>query len=85
MNLKKGRNSTLAGRWEGSFEFQDQKTNLAVDFKTKTISIPQQGVQGYPIENFSFDAPAAETILPPAEAPLLRRGIGGFFQARSWP
>jgi len=30
---------------------------MFVDFGTSTISIPQQGLQNYPIENLSYDAP----------------------------
>jgi hypothetical protein len=48
---------SLTGRWEGSFEFQSQKTNMAVDFSANKISISQQGLQNYPIEDISYEAP----------------------------
>lgn len=56
MNQTKPDHDSLAGRWEGSFEFQSQKTNMIVDFSAKTISIPQQGLQHYPIEDISNEA-----------------------------
>jgi pimeloyl-ACP methyl ester carboxylesterase len=57
MNQTEREHDSLTGRWEGSFEFRSQKTNMAVDFSAKKISIPQQGLQNYPIEDVSYEAP----------------------------
>jgi pimeloyl-ACP methyl ester carboxylesterase len=51
MNQSEREIDSLTGRWEGSFEFQSQITNMNVDFSAKKISIPQQGLQNYPIED----------------------------------
>jgi hypothetical protein len=57
MNQTEREHDSPTGRWEGSFEFRSQKTNMAVDFSAKKISIPQQGLQNYPIEDVSYEAP----------------------------
>jgi pimeloyl-ACP methyl ester carboxylesterase len=56
MNQTEREHDSPTGRWEGSFEFRSQKTNMAVDFSAKKISIPQQGLQNYPIEDISNEA-----------------------------
>jgi pimeloyl-ACP methyl ester carboxylesterase len=63
MEQKESDGNTLAGRWEGSFEFQSLKINMAVDFSQNTISIPQQGLQNYPIEEVTYDAPKVSFTL----------------------
>jgi pimeloyl-ACP methyl ester carboxylesterase len=57
MNQTEIEHDSPTGRWDGSFEYQSQKIKMAVDFSTDTISIPQQGLQNYPIEEISREVP----------------------------
>lgn len=49
----------LIGNWEGAIQVPGQALPIAVEFEgdTGAISIPVQGIQGFPLSNFDFTDP----------------------------